>query len=209
MATVPSATFTHTAEEIDAAVEAVAGKASQEDLDALETVVESKQDALTFDSTPTSGSDNPVKSKGIKQYVDTGLSGKQDTLTFDSTPTANSDNPVKSKGIKTYVDNQVANKASISDVYGIGTAIESDTDLNDIKTRGLYTCTSVTIANTLSNTPITGSAFRLEVKYLNNSTRIRQECYILSDLSIFYARTFTSTGWKPWYRFDGTPVTPV
>lgn len=124
----------------------------------------------------------------------------------DTEPTAGSTKLVQSGGIKSYVDTQVATKASISDVYGIGTAIESDTDLNDIKTRGLYTCTSVTIANTLSNTPITGSAFRLEVKYLNNSTRIRQECYILSDLSIFYARTFTSTGWKPWYRFDGTPV---
>lgn len=208
MATVPSATFTHTAEEIDAAVDAVAGKASQEDLDALAEAVEGKQDALTFDSTPTSGSDNPVKSKGIKSYVDAGLSGKQGTLTFDSTPTANSDNPVKSKGIKTYVDTQVATKASISDVYGVGTAIESGTDLNNLTTAGVYTCPTVTVANTLANTPVSGSAFRLEVKYLNNSTRIRQECYILSDLSTYYARTYTSTGWKPWYMFAGTAVTP-
>jgi hypothetical protein len=206
MATVPSATFTHTAEEIDAAVDAVADKASQEDLDALAAEVDTKQDALTFDSTPTANSDNPVKSKGIKSYVDTGLSGKQDALTFDSTPTANSDNPVKSKGIKTYVDTQVATKASISDVYGIGTAIESGTDLNNLTTAGVYTCPTVTVANTLTNAPITGSAFRLEVKYLNNSTRLRQECYILSDTSTYYARTYTSTGWKPWYMFTGTPV---
>lgn len=78
MATVPSATFTHAAEEIDAAVDAVADKASQEDLDALETVVESKQDALTFDSTPTANSDNPVKSKGIKSYVDAETTARQD-----------------------------------------------------------------------------------------------------------------------------------
>ena len=208
MATVPSATFTHTAEEIDAAVDAVADKASQEDLDALAEEVEGKQDALTFDNMPTANSDNPVKSKGIKSYVDTGLSGKQGTLTFDSTPTANSNNPVKSGGIKTYVDNQVDTKASISDVYGVGTAIESGTDLNNLTTAGLYTCATVTIANTLTNAPITGSAFRLEVKYLNNSTRLRQECYILSDTSTYYARTYTSTGWKPWYMFTGTAVTP-
>lgn len=139
--------------------------------------------------------------------------------TPDATPTANSDKLVKSKGIKTYVDNaqaaanvytdtQVATKASVNDIYGTGTAIASGTDLNNLTTAGLYTCQTITIANTLSNTPITGSAFRLEVKYLNNNTRIRQECYILSDTSMYYARTYTSTGWKPWYAFTGTQVVP-
>lgn len=56
-----------------------------------------KQDTLTFDNAPTSGSDNPVKSGGVY----TALSGKQDTLTFDNTPTSDSDNPVKSGGIYT------------------------------------------------------------------------------------------------------------
>lgn len=89
-----------------------------------------KQNALTFDSTPTAGSDNPVTSAGIKAYVDnatptitmddtptsgsnnpvksggiyTALQGKQNTLTFDSTPTASSTNPVTSGGVKTALD---------------------------------------------------------------------------------------------------------
>ena len=54
-----------------------------------------KQNALTFDDTPTAGSNNPVKSGGIK----TALGGKQDTLTFDDVPVANSSNPVKSGGL--------------------------------------------------------------------------------------------------------------
>lgn len=54
-----------------------------------------KQDALTFDSAPTSGSNNPVKSGGI--YM--ALSGKQDTLTIDGSPTDGSNNPVKSGGV--------------------------------------------------------------------------------------------------------------
>ena len=65
-----------------------------------------KQDTLTFDETPTADSDNPVKSKGIKSYVDgvksaldTAIGNKQDTLTFDSTPTEGSNNPVTSDGI--------------------------------------------------------------------------------------------------------------
>ena len=66
----------------------------------IKTALDTKQGTLTFDDTPTAGSDNPVKSKGIKSALDT----KQDTLTFDETPKANSNNPVKSKGIKTALD---------------------------------------------------------------------------------------------------------
>jgi hypothetical protein len=106
----------------------------------------------------------------------------------------------------TAISNAVSGKITIADVFGIGSQIESGTDLNTITTRGLYTCSSVTIANSLLNVPITGSAFRLEVKWLNNSSRIRQECYILSDTSTYYARTYTSTGWKQWFKFEGVQV---
>ena len=59
-----------------------------------------KQGTLTFDTTPTANSSNPVTSDGIK----TALDAKQDTLTFDSTPTADSNNPVTSQGIKAAID---------------------------------------------------------------------------------------------------------
>lgn len=59
-----------------------------------------KQNALTFDSTPTAGSTHPVTSGGVK----TALNKKQDKLTFDSTPTASSTNPVTSGGVKTALD---------------------------------------------------------------------------------------------------------
>ena len=59
-----------------------------------------KQETLTFDTTPTANSSNPVTSGGIK----TALDAKQDTLTFDSTPTADSTNPVTSQGIKAAID---------------------------------------------------------------------------------------------------------
>lgn len=63
----------------------------------LETEVDGKQDALTFDNTPTANSNNPVKSGGVY----TALSGKQNTLTFDNVPTSGSSNPVKSGGVYT------------------------------------------------------------------------------------------------------------
>ena len=54
-----------------------------------------KQDKLTFDTTPTSGSTKPVTSGGIY----TALSRKQNTLTFDSVPVRYSIRPVYSGGV--------------------------------------------------------------------------------------------------------------
>ena len=92
-----------------------------------------KQDTLTIDAVPTSGSANPVQSGGVQSALAskadaatvTALSGtvnalsgtvagKQDTLTFDSTPTAGSSNPVTSAGVKEYVDSQSANVEYLS-----------------------------------------------------------------------------------------------
>lgn len=69
------------------------------DLDTLKANItelnNSKQANLTFDTTPTANSTNPVTSGGIKTALDT----KQATLTFDNNPTSGSNNPVKSSGI--------------------------------------------------------------------------------------------------------------
>lgn len=96
----------------------------------INSALGSKQNTLTFDTTPTANSTNPVTSAGIKAYVDNAtptitmddtptsgssnpvkssgiyntLQGKQNTLTFDSTPTASSSNPVTSGGVKTALD---------------------------------------------------------------------------------------------------------
>lgn len=112
MADIPTGSFEHTLEEIDAAVDAVADKASQEDLDALAAEVDTKQDALTFDSTPTSGSDNPVKSGGVKTYVDTavsGLIGINDVYGLGTTIPDNADidaDPYLTPGVYTRTSNQ-------------------------------------------------------------------------------------------------------
>jgi hypothetical protein len=63
----------------------------------LQLQINGKQNTLTFDSTPTSGSSNPATSGGIY----TALGTKQATLTFDSTPTVSSSNPCTSGGIYT------------------------------------------------------------------------------------------------------------
>lgn len=97
---------------------------------ALNELHDEKQDKLTFDSTPTEGSSNPVTSNGIvtyllnnyynNQWVDMHLlelqqamnaaiagieENYQPLLEFDSTPTENSENPVTSGGIYNALQN--------------------------------------------------------------------------------------------------------
>ena len=60
--------------------------------DVLQQLIGTKQDRLTFDTTPTENSQNPVQSGGIFAA----LAGKQDKLTFDLQPTRYSTNPVVS-----------------------------------------------------------------------------------------------------------------
>ena len=68
----------------------------------VDTLLDGKEDTLTFDSAPTASSTNPVTSGGVYDA----LSGKQNTLTFDNAPTQNSNNPVKSGGVYTALSNK-------------------------------------------------------------------------------------------------------
>ena len=82
--------------------------------DSVDDLLDAKQDTLTFDNAPTTGSDNPVKSGGIK----TALDAKQNTLTFDSTPTEDSSNPVTSDGIY-YALLTKAGQGEVNDIVNI------------------------------------------------------------------------------------------
>lgn len=70
----------------------------------LQSEIDLKQNALTFDNEPRQNSDNPVKSGGIKTAIDQMGATKQDTLTFDDHPTAGSSHPVTSGGVKSAID---------------------------------------------------------------------------------------------------------
>lgn len=112
-------------QKIDAGIHAAKTQAQSaaNGVAALQTAVSGKQDTLTFDSAPISGSSNPVTSGGIynalqnvsvqtdavptagsSKAVQSGgvydaLQGKQNTLTFDSMPIQGSQNPVTSNGV--------------------------------------------------------------------------------------------------------------
>ena len=91
----------------NAASSAESAKASAEAAKLYDPSV--KQDKLTFDTTPTEGSINPVTSDGIKKAID----AKQNVLTFDTKPIAGSTNPVTSGGIKSAMDSVFNKSATI------------------------------------------------------------------------------------------------
>lgn len=100
---------------------------AEQALDAKITQVEqAKQDKLTFDNAPTHGSDNPVTSAGIKDYVDE-VTGQLDDLNIpaeslvtainqlgekykdpDTIMSSTSENAVQNKVIKEYIDDRDA-----------------------------------------------------------------------------------------------------
>lgn len=61
---------TYTKTEVDTALDLKADKATTYTKTEVDTALAGKQNTLTFDSTPTASSTNPVTSEGIKAYVD-------------------------------------------------------------------------------------------------------------------------------------------
>ena len=113
-----------------------------------------------------------------------------------------------------YTDTQVATKASISDIYGLGTSITANTDLNTYTTAGTYYCQLSATASTLSNVPFDGTtfpytAFRLIVEYINSANNVCQTLIPLNDNCIYFKRmkmTGATGTWRTWYYFEGTQI---
>ena len=80
--------------------------------EALTIALETKQDTLTFDNTPTANSNNPVTSQGIKSYVDSHSSG----VTVDDALSTTSENPVQNKVVTTALNGK---QATIDDLSTI------------------------------------------------------------------------------------------
>lgn len=84
--------------------------------------------------------------------------------------------------------------------------IPNSADLNDYTTTGTYRATSSTVSSTLSNCPISNSAFKLfviEVGYGNFNYGMQ---LILGIGRAMYVRNKTTTGWTVWGRINYTDV---
>ena len=155
------------------------------------------QAALTFDDTPTAGSNNPVKSGGVK----TALDAKQNTLTFDSTPTENSNNPVTSGGIFTALGNfytKVDVDALISAIQSLKKEVVAELPTTDISTDTIYLVPS--------SSSQTQNVYD-EYLYINNAWELIGSTAV--DLTNYYTKTEVDAALankQNTLTFDNTPT---
>ena len=171
--------------------------ALSDNVNTLSGTVANKQDALTFDSSPTSGSNNPVTSGGVftalslkatnvelselrgkvNEKANTSdleslsdvVAGKQDTLTFDAIPTVNSANPVKSGG----VHSALAAKADAATVSNLSDTVN---DLNGVVANKQDALAFDNTPTAGSSNPVTSAGIKeyvdsqsVNIEYLSNA----------------------------------------
>ena len=176
--------------------------------------------AVEVDRALYSGSTNPVC--GFVIY--NALFGKVDKITGKglSAEDYTSDEKTKLAGIetganKTTVDsalnnssaNPVQNKAIFEALYGLGTPVESGTDLNSLTTPGNYYSSSASISGSLLNCPLPYNGFRLNVYYTSSVARIEQELIpnvVDVQCHEVYKRSIVSGTAGAWYKFVGEAV---
>lgn len=154
-----------------------------------------KQSALTFDDSPTSGSNNPVKSGGIY----TALDGKVDT--------------VNGKGLSTndYTTAEKNKLAGLSgeDIFVLGDELASNSDLNGLTTPGCWRATTAAIATTISNIPadVTTTFFGATIPSITGSRYI-QILVPNDDTGDWYKRRYTGS-WQTWVKYKPDPTTQL
>lgn len=98
-------------------------------------------------------------------------------------------------------------KITIEDVFGGGTEILENADLNSLTAHGAYHSINAARSATLSNCPIADSGFSLEVSF-GMATIIQNLIPTAKDSAgTFYSRRYQSNTWGSWYKFEGTEVT--
>ena len=202
MADSPEGSFTHTLEEIDTGVSEVEN---------------AKGDAASLAAAITAAAETAASTAvGNLDYSEVGGTGKYISAIKEENgiivPTASNiaasvsstnANAVSSKAVYT----AISGKIGIADVFGLGTEITDNTNLDSLTSPGIYYRPS-NQNSTIGNIPIDGYAFKLITEYINSNIRRRQTFIPLSATAEYYIRIQNSGGWQTWYRFAGTAVTP-
>lgn len=115
----------------------------------------------------------------------------------------NIDEVVAARGTSASLSDEIASKTTIEGVYGVGTAIALNSDLDDIVDAGVYYSDSATTSASLSNCPHTASIFQMFV-YLPYGVNVHQILYPISagGNSFYYKRIKTTSGWGAWTKFS-------
>lgn len=131
-----------------------------------------KQDKLTFDSAPTTGSSNPVTSDGIRKAIDTATPN----VDFSNYPTKNGTGatgtwPISISGAATKAS-QDSNGKVIADTYA--TKTEFNTVSKQAQTQADWNSTNSSSVDFIKNVPNS-------IKSINNSTHFRIKTFRKTD----------------------------
>lgn len=90
------------------------------------------------------------------------------------------------------------------DIYNNIIKICYGTDLDNMRYPGTYQSPNSTISASLSNSPITGSGFILEVFNNGNVVQRLTPVAVLAGMGKYFVRSRTSSGWSSWVIFEAT-----
>ena len=87
-----------------------------------------------------------------------------------------------------------------------GIEIEESSDLNNFNEAGAYYSPNSARTASLSNCPWTGSGFKLIVWSISGTSKMQWVMPMSNSADSIFFRSRTTTGWRPWYRLQGTAV---
>lgn len=143
----------------------------------------------------------PQSTTYTKAQVDVALAAKLNTTDIDSMLSDTSTNPVQSKVVQAAI-------LPLQDfIFGAGTALAQNEDLNNYNQAGKLNAPTGAIAQTIMNTPWTASGFTVFVIPFITTTAFLQILIPNTVTGKWYRRRYTQGAWSNWIEYDGTEVT--
>lgn len=110
------------------------------------------------------------------------------------------------KPISTAMQAALADKITLEDVLGAGTALAAGDDLNSLTYPGKFYAANGTISAGVSNSPITTKAyFGYTMRSISPNALFIQIAIENDENFVVYKRRYTGT-WGAWYKIVGEPV---
>ena len=158
----------------------------------------SKQDTLQFDTTPTAGSTNPVTSDGIKSAIDAVVTTP---IEVDQTVSQSSYNPVASSGIYNFVLDQMGDLVTTDQLATKQDKLTFDNapaagSNNPVTSNGIYTAISTATQDVVRTNQLSDYATNTSVdnKLTNYATKSELNNYATKDELMDYATQDDITG---------------
>lgn len=143
----------------------------------------------------------PQSTTYTKAEVDTALVAKLNAADVDDALSSTSTDPVQNKVV------QAAILPLQNFIFGEGTVLAQNEDLNNYNRAGKFTAATGMVAQTIMNTPWTASGFTVFAIPFITTTAFMQFLIPNTVTGKWYRRRYTQGAWSNWIEYDGTEVT--